>query len=37
MREQMSKGTDSAVFRNTAVNTKKINIEPRMARGGIRL
>ena len=37
MRETMTKSVDRSVFRNTAVNTKKINIEPRMNRGGIRL
>lgn len=33
----MRKGEDRQVFRHTAVDTKKINIEPRMYRGGIRL
>lgn len=37
MRRRMSKSVDRQVFRNTAVDTKKINIEPRMYRGGIRL
>lgn len=37
MRQNMAKSVDKSVFRNTAVNTKKINIEPRMYRGGIRL
>lgn len=37
MRRRMTKSVDRKVFRNTAVDTKKINIEPRMYRGGIRL
>lgn len=37
MREAMSRSPDRQVFRNTAVNAKRINIEPRMYRGGIRL
>lgn len=37
MREKMNKTVDRSVFRHTAVNSKKINIEPRMNRGGIRL
>lgn len=37
MRSQMSHSVDRQVFRRTAVNAKKINIEPRMYRGGIRL
>ena len=37
MRQHMSHGKDNAVFRKTAVNSKKINIEPRSYRGGIRL
>lgn len=37
MRKRMTKSVDRQVFRNTAVDTKKINIEPRTYRGGIRL
>ncbi len=37
MRQKMKRSKDVKVFRNTAVDTKKINIEPRMYRGGIRL
>lgn len=37
MRKKMNASTDRQVFRHTAVDTKKINIEPRMYRGGIRL
>lgn len=37
MRERMNSSVDRQVFRHTAVDTKKINIEPRMYRGGIRL
>lgn len=37
MREQMSHGVDQQVFRRTAVTTKKINIDPVIYRGGIRL
>lgn len=36
-RELMSPAVDRQVFRHTAVNSKKINLEPRMMRGGIRL
>lgn len=37
MRKSMSKKKDKRVFRNTAVSAKKINIAPRIYRGGIRL
>lgn len=37
MREKMEHGQDRQVFRRTAVNTKKININPTIYRGGIRL
>lgn len=37
MRKRMPKRKDSRVFRNTAVSTKKINVDPTVFRGGIRL
>lgn len=37
MRERMSHGEDRQVFRRTAVSSKKININPTVYRGGIRL
>lgn len=37
MRRKMKKGKDRKVFRNTAISTKKININPTIYRGGIRL
>lgn len=38
MRQKMrNRGLDAHVFRRTAVNTKKININPTIYRGGIRL
>lgn len=37
MRKKMKKRKDRKVFRNTAVNSKKINISPKIYRGGIRL
>lgn len=37
MRQSMPQSKDKKVFRNTAVNAKKINIDPRVYRGGIRL
>lgn len=37
MRKKMSSAPDSAVFRRTAVKSKKININPSIRRGGIRL
>ena len=29
--------TDSRIFKRTAVKTKKINVSPKVSRGGIRL
>ena len=37
MRENMTNAVDRQVFRRTAVQTKKINIVPRIMRGGTRL
>lgn len=37
MRKVMKPKKDKKVFRNTAVKSKKINIDPRIPRGGIRL
>lgn len=37
MRRRTSRGRDSRSFRRTAVNAKKININPSVYRGGIRL
>lgn len=37
MRKMMRKSKDRKVFRNTAVNAKKINVNPNVYRGGIRL
>lgn len=37
MRRRMSKGLDRKVFRRTASKSKKININPVVFRGGIRL
>lgn len=36
-RTRTHKSTDKRIFKNTAVNTKKINIAPKVQRGGIRL
>lgn len=36
-RKRMRSKTDKKVFRRTAVSTKKINIDPKIYRGGIRL
>lgn len=36
-RKVMSKSKDRKVFRETAVKTKKVNITPKVMRGGIRL
>lgn len=36
MRKKMGSG-DAKVFRNTAVKSKKINVSPKIYRGGIRL
>ena len=37
MRRKMNKKIDASIFRRTAVNSKKININPTIMRGGIRL
>ena len=37
MRKKMKKGKDSRVFRRTAAKSKKININPTIFPGGIRL
>lgn len=37
MRQRMRPRTDKRVFRRTAVTTKKINLNPTIYRGGIRL
>lgn len=37
MRKRMNKSVDKKVFRRTAIKTKKINIDPKIYRGGIRL
>lgn len=37
MRKRMSKKKDNKVFRRTASKSKKININPTIFRGGIRL
>lgn len=36
-RRAMRRRKDSKVFRRTAVSSKKINLAPRVMRGGIRL
>lgn len=36
-RKQMPRRKDQKIFRRTAAKAKKINIEPKMMRGGIRL
>lgn len=36
-RKKMRKSVDKKVFRRTASKAKKINIEPKIYRGGIRL
>uniref|UniRef100_A0AAU8B6P5 DNA binding protein n=1 Tax=Dulem virus 115 TaxID=3145592 RepID=A0AAU8B6P5_9VIRU len=36
-RKKMSRGRDRKVFRRTAIKSKKINIDPKVYRGGIRL
>lgn len=36
-RKRMKRGKDKRVFSNTASHGKKININPRVSRGGIRL
>lgn len=37
MRKKMVKRVDSKVFKRTAAKSKKININPKIMRGGIRL
>lgn len=37
MRKSMNQNKDRKMFRNTAVTSKKININPSIPRGGIRL
>ncbi len=37
MRKKMRRGKDIRVFRRTAAKSKKININPTIFRGGIRL
>lgn len=37
MRTKMKHSKDNAVFRHTAVKSKKINVDPTIYRGGIRL
>lgn len=37
MRKKMRAGKDRKVFRRTAVRSKKINVNPKIYRGGIRL
>jgi hypothetical protein len=37
MRKKMPKKKDNKVFRRTAAKSKKININPTIFRGGIRL
>lgn len=37
MRKRMKRGKDKKIFRNTAARSKKININPTIYRGGIRL
>lgn len=37
MRKQMKKRTDRKIFKRTANKTRKINLNPTIMRGGIRL
>lgn len=37
MRKRMRSGLDKHIFRSTAVKSKKINTNPTVYRGGIRL
>lgn len=37
MRKKMDRGKDRRVFRQTAIKSKKINVNPTIYRGGIRL
>lgn len=36
-RETVKKKEDKKIFKNTATRTKKINVDPKPMRGGIRL
>lgn len=36
-RKELSRKRDKVIFKNTAQKTKKVNIKPRVMRGGIRL
>lgn len=36
-RKRLKKSRDKRIFRNTAMATRKINIDPRGMRGGIKL
>lgn len=36
-RKRMPRGSDRKVFRRTAAKSKRINIDPKIYRGGIRL
>lgn len=36
-RSTTNKSTDAAIFKRTAISTKKINVSPKQMRGGIRL
>lgn len=36
-RKKVKKKKDNRIFRNTAMKTKKINIAPKVSRGGIQL
>lgn len=36
-RKQMSRGKDKDVFKKTAQATRKINVAPKISRGGIKL
>lgn len=37
MRKKMKRSKDRKIFSHTAVIGKKVNVEPRMSRGGVRL
>lgn len=36
-RKKLSRGLDKHIFKRTAIRTKKVNVAPITARGGIRL
>ena len=36
-RKKVSKNKDNKIFRHTAMTTKKINVAPKVSRGGIQL